>query len=108
MALISIERAARNEDFRSRVQAAMVFTSMDIVDKANNDDDRSYMASNIIANPGAGVGLTTFLWLTAALLAETIDEVGKVYASDAEVMDAVRQVWDKYQTGHGGGGVVYV
>lgn len=103
-ALLNVERATRNEDFRSRLQAALVLVSMEVLNANNNDDPRNEMAASIIASPTSGVWLTTFLWATAATVSGEVDSYGKVTASDEAVLQAVRDVWRKYLSGGVSGG----
>lgn len=98
MDLIGSYRAALNEDFRSRVIAAIVITANDIVndDNISEDQPRKINAREVLRNPVHHPWVEQFAWRVAVndAVAKSVNATGRVGASDNDIVYVISGAWN--------------
>lgn len=97
MNLLSTARAVLNQDFQSRVKAAMVVTAMDLQNDSAMEigSRKSYAVEIVLHDPESNAYITRFLWLTAAnaAIADSVTSTGTVEATDSDIHFVVAGLW---------------
>ena len=96
MNLLGTARAARDPEFVSRVQAAIIITAVDIInDPAQYMTPRQVFAMQAVQQPEYLGKDARFLWLTAAnpAIAASVDSNGIVTATDNDIHYVVSGLW---------------
>lgn len=96
MNLLGTARAARDPEFVSRVQAAIIITAVDIInDPAQYMTPRQVFAMQAVQQPEYLGRDSRFLWLTAAnpAIATSVAPDGTVTATDNDIHYVVSGLW---------------
>ena len=96
MNLLGTARAARDADFISRVQAAVIITAVDIInDPSQYMTPRQVFAMQAVQQPEYLGKDSRFIWLTAAspAIAASVDSNGTVTATDNDIHYVVSGLW---------------
>lgn len=97
MNLLNTARAAVNQDFQSRVQAAVVLTALAIVnDGSGKRDPKHARALLTVQQPATADRDPQFVWFTASneAISDSVQPDGRVAATDVDIHFVVAGSWD--------------
>lgn len=98
MNLIGTYNATRSPEFISRVMAAIVLCSQDVLNDPSRVDTNSWNAAKeVMRIPDRHAWLNQIVWKVAAnpAVANTVDESGDVKATDQDIFYVVSGAWSE-------------
>ena len=96
MNLIGTYNATRSTEFISRVTAAIVLCSQDVLNDPSRVNTNSWNAAKeVMRVPEHHAWISQIIWKVAAnpAVANTVDESGDVKATDQDIFHVVSEAW---------------